>query len=195
LRAAAERVIVSQTETAMPDKLTGLRTHRDDLRDEIKAHGQSCCLVDIDGLIWVNDQEGHVEGDRVLVAVATRLEETVSAKSACVFRVGGDEFLVLFPSLNRAGLHEIAARIVSDIRALKIRYRRTDCPARAVVEVNVALLSVTPTFTARALDNYGLAQEARDWVADGVYREQQQSRCPAGVVVDLLDAADCPWVG
>jgi diguanylate cyclase (GGDEF)-like protein len=152
-------------------------------------------LVDIDGLIWVNAQDGHLEGDRVLVAVARRLEETVSGQGACVFRVGGDEFLVLFPSLGRAALQEIAATIVSGVRALGIRYRRTDCPGRATVEVNVTLLSITPAFADRALFEYGLAQEARDWVADGVYREKQQSPCAAGVVVDLLDTADCPWAG
>jgi diguanylate cyclase (GGDEF)-like protein len=188
-------MLVIQTERTMPDKVTGLRTHRDDLLDEIKTHGQLCCLVDIDGLIWVNDQYGHIEGDRVLASVARRLEEMASTERACVFRVGGDEFLVLFPSLSRAGLQEIAARIVSDVRALKMPYRRTDCPARAVVEVNVILLSVTPSFTERALYEYGLAQQARDWVADGVYREKQESRCAASVVVDLLDAAGCPWAG
>src|ERR1044071_9446651 len=114
----------------MPDRLTGLRTHRDALRGAIEGQGEFCCWVDLDGLVWVNDRDGHVEGDRVLVAVARRIEATVAAEGGSVFRVAGDEFLVLFPSLERAAMHEVAARIVTYVRALGIRYGRRDCPDR-----------------------------------------------------------------
>jgi diguanylate cyclase (GGDEF)-like protein len=177
----------------MPDALTGLRTHKDDLRDEIARHGQTCCLVDIDGFAWINAQDGYVEGDRVLVAIARRIEQTVANLGAAVFRVGGEEFLVLLPAAGRAALHEIAVRIGSDIRALAIPYRRRGCAARTILEVNVALLPVTSAFAERAFFASGLTFEARDWVAEGVYREKQQDPCTAGIVVDLLDGAGCPW--
>jgi hypothetical protein len=59
--------------------------------------------------------------------------------------------------------------------------------------VNVALIPVTPGFAERAFHGYGFTHEARDWVAEGVYREKQQDPCTAGIVVDLLDGAGRPW--
>jgi diguanylate cyclase (GGDEF)-like protein len=177
----------------MPDRLTGLRSHRDDLRGAIERHGEFCCWVDIDGFVWVNDRDGHVEGDRVLVAVARRIEATVAAEGASVFRVAGDEFLVLFPPLERASLREVGARIVADVRALGLEYGRRDCPDRTVLEVNVVLLPVTPKFAERAFGEYGLAEDARNWMEEGVYRGKQRNHCTAGVIVDLLEVADCPW--
>src|SRR5688572_23643244 len=114
----------------MTDALTGLRTHRDGLRDAILAHGSACCLVDVDALIWVNDQHGHVEGDRVLVTLAQYLEQSLAERAASVFRVGGDEFLVLLPPMDSSAAGEVAVGIVAGVRALQIPYRRVDRPLR-----------------------------------------------------------------
>ena len=98
----------------MTDAITGLRTHRDGLRGAILSHALVCCLVDIDGLIWVNDQHGHIEGDRVLANVAQHLTHSADEHGASVFRVGGDEFLLLFPdSADHSVVCDIAAAIVS----------------------------------------------------------------------------------
>ncbi len=56
-------------------------------------------VIDLDGFKLVNDRFGHLEGNKVLLAVATGL------KQACreydyVARMGGDEFVILLPSVE-----------------------------------------------------------------------------------------------
>ncbi|HLH40894.1 MAG TPA: HD domain-containing phosphohydrolase [Bryobacteraceae bacterium] len=65
-------------------------------------------VIDLDGFKLVNDRFGHLEGNKVLLAVATGL------KHACreydyIARMGGDEFVVLLPSVEPA---DIPAKIV-----------------------------------------------------------------------------------
>lgn len=50
-------------------------------------------FIDVDGLKEVNDRNGHNEGDRLLVLISQWLAKKVNPKN--VYRIGGDEFLVL----------------------------------------------------------------------------------------------------
>ena len=179
----------------MPDKLTGLPLCSDDLREQIDAHPAPCCLVDVDGLIWLNDQYDTKTGDLALIAVARELTDLIDPRESELFRVGGDEFLVLRRSLDRTKVRESAMKMVSTIHAIGFPYRRTDRPHRRLLEINVAILPVTPGFASRAFGKAGLIDEARDWIRMAVWREKQRSGRDAGIVVDLLDSADYPWAG
>jgi len=53
-----------------------------------------CCL-NLDDFAVLNNSLGHSVGDRVLQAVARRLETAVADEKALVARIGGDEFAVL----------------------------------------------------------------------------------------------------
>lgn len=57
------------------------------------------CFLDLDDFKPVNDKYGHQMGDRLLVEVARRLEETVRAGDT-VARLGGDEFALLLSDLS-----------------------------------------------------------------------------------------------
>jgi len=56
-------------------------------------------FVDIDNLKGVNDQFGHMEGDRYITLVSGILSEFSS--DAVICRIGGDEFILLAQSLDR----------------------------------------------------------------------------------------------
>lgn len=84
---------------AATDPLTGIANRRGLESAWRRLGGQPgvrLLFLDLVGFKAVNDRLGHVAGDRVLRDVACRLSEALP-KSASLFRVGGDEFVVLGP--------------------------------------------------------------------------------------------------
>lgn len=93
---------------ALHDPLTDLPTRRlfqDRLKQAIaqakrNQHPLALLYVDLDKFKPVNDKHGHEAGDQVLVETAKRLQSCLRA-SDTVARIGGDEFVVLLPSVSR----------------------------------------------------------------------------------------------
>jgi diguanylate cyclase (GGDEF)-like protein len=59
----------------------------------------SIVLIDVDGLKTINDKEGHEEGDKAIWTVATAIKKLVRGNDFLI-RWGGDEFLVILPSMD-----------------------------------------------------------------------------------------------
>lgn len=70
--------------------------------------------VDLDHFKQVNDRLGHEAGDRVLVGVTAFLQQRVRDSDAVV-RAGGDEFLLLLPSIDAHALDALVARLQRDM--------------------------------------------------------------------------------
>ncbi|OQY46116.1 MAG: diguanylate cyclase response regulator [Candidatus Parabeggiatoa sp. nov. 2] len=54
------------------------------------------CYIDIDCLKTINDTYGHAEGDILINTVVNSIKRVIRA-SDYIFRMGGDEFLIIFP--------------------------------------------------------------------------------------------------
>jgi diguanylate cyclase (GGDEF)-like protein len=74
-------------------------------------------FVDLDDFKQVNDSYGHATGDRVLQAVANRLQALLRASDG-IGRVGGDEFVVVVEDAETlARCHAIAAKLREALNA------------------------------------------------------------------------------
>jgi diguanylate cyclase (GGDEF)-like protein/PAS domain S-box-containing protein len=123
LREANETILkISQT-----DALTGLANRRtldermrlEAARAERVGSGFSVILADLDHFKLINDEFGHLMGDRVLVATAE-----VFAQQARPYdlpaRFGGEEFVVVLPESTLADAMAIAQRIRAAISKVSV---------------------------------------------------------------------------
>jgi len=70
------------------------------------------CYLDLDGFKRINDSLGHDVGDRLLIAVAKRLQRTVAARGHLVARMGGDEFVILSEKADHDELTALADQVL-----------------------------------------------------------------------------------
>ncbi len=54
-------------------------------------------MIDVDRFKDINDEFGHPEGDKILIALANTLKNSTRNQVDILFRFGGDEFAVLIP--------------------------------------------------------------------------------------------------
>jgi diguanylate cyclase (GGDEF)-like protein/PAS domain S-box-containing protein len=145
--ASARRIAEKQLHAlSVHDELTGLSNRRGfntigprqlQLASRLNA-GIALFYIDLDGMKEVNDQLGHLEGDRALRATAAILRDTFR-KSDLIARLGGDEFAVLMVLKTPDG-SEIAARRLRS--RVKRRNQLGDLPFS--LELSVGVVSVYP---------------------------------------------------
>jgi two-component system chemotaxis family response regulator WspR len=77
-------------------------------------------MVDLDHFKAFNDHYGHLEGDECLTAVAQQLKAAIHRPRDFVARFGGEEFIVLLPSIQAAGVRVVAERLQQTVANLMI---------------------------------------------------------------------------
>ncbi|PZM13711.1 EAL domain-containing protein [Rhizobium tubonense] len=102
------------------DTLTGLpnrATFNQRLKSALGAAASnrvSVLFLDLDRFKYVNDTLGHAVGDKVIMQVASRLQEIVG--DAMVARLGGDEFTVLLEGVSAPDIKEICGKLIAAVR-------------------------------------------------------------------------------
>jgi diguanylate cyclase (GGDEF)-like protein len=84
-------------------------------RSKRYGHPIGFLMIDVNRFKEINDRFGHQTGDTVLQEVANLLKAQVRDVDI-VIRYGGDEFLIIFPEMDR-GLEEVKGRIREAISA------------------------------------------------------------------------------
>ena len=105
-------VVETSYAMAYRDELTGLPSRRAFKDAALRLEPPyAVAAVDIDHFKSVNDTYGHETGDEVLCLVASRLARVTGGGQA--YRVGGEEFTILFPG-------KTAAEVLLDLERLRL---------------------------------------------------------------------------
>jgi diguanylate cyclase (GGDEF)-like protein len=132
-------------EVAKRDALTGLENRRklDEVVDVIWSTAEerdsliAVIMVDIDHFKPFNDRYGHAAGDVCLKRVAGAIAAELRDARDLAVRMGGEEFLLLFPSTDMSEAVRIAERVRRQIEDVAIPHE--EFGPRAVVTASLGV--------------------------------------------------------
>ena len=112
---------------SLTDDLTGAYNRRHamyslrELFARSKRYGTQFSLIyfDLNGLKRVNDEHGHLAGDLLLRSIVSTSKKLLR-ESDMLFRMGGDEFMVLCPDTDLKGTFVCVERMLEAVKALTI---------------------------------------------------------------------------
>ena len=73
--------------------------------------------IDLNGLKNVNDKQGHNAGDQLILGAATVISKVVEGQ---VYRIGGDEFVLICPGIDQEEFHEKIQDILQGMKQCNI---------------------------------------------------------------------------
>lgn len=122
------------------DHLTGLYNRRmfDRTLDAEVARSEryktplSLLIMDIDLFKSINDQLGHKAGDRVLIEFSRLMADSIRATDR-LFRVGGEEFVILTPGVK----DEVALQMAEKLR-LKVKSNAFSIDRQVTVSIGIS---------------------------------------------------------
>lgn len=135
---------------SITDALTGLYNRRffdETIKNEMSRAMRddkqlAFAMLDIDYFKQYNDHYGHQKGDEVLSAFGQLLQQTLSRSSDFCFRLGGEEFGLLFSGLSSEEALDFTENVRARIAGLAIEHQ-WGCEEK-IVTASFGLLSITP---------------------------------------------------
>lgn len=138
-------------QSAITDSLTRLHNRRylQEVFPRLVAQAQrdhlflSAILLDLDHFKQINDRHGHLAGDQCLTHLAQLLNETSRANDY-VFRIGGEEFLILSINDSHEGSRLLAEKVRSSLEQNPTTFKDTIIPITTSIGVAHADTSMPP---------------------------------------------------
>ena len=149
--------------TALPNR-KALARHFAEVAKHAQMTGRdvSVVLMDIDHFKGVNDAHGHSRGDAVLRGAADVMRANLRSFEL-VYRVGGEEFLVLMPDVDRAGGKLVAERLCVALREARCGDLEITASFGVAMATGTAV-TFEPLFDAADKALYRAKDEGRDRV-------------------------------
>lgn len=148
------RLFDQTQQMALTDALTGIFNRRyfyelaqtEFARSKRYQNPMSIILIDIDHFKNVNDQNGHLAGDHVLMQFVQRIQDELRS-SDILARFGGEEFIVLLPETNL----EEAAQVAERLREVTAHYPFLLVTAQIFISISLGVSCFR--FTTQSLDH------------------------------------------
>jgi len=83
-------------------------------------------ILDVDHFKKYNDTYGHIAGDQALITIAETLKQNLQEDTDYPFRLGGEEFGILFHADDETKALEFSEKIRKNIAELKIPHSSSD---------------------------------------------------------------------
>ncbi len=101
--------------TLLPNRMMlRLRVEHDINMSKRKKEKVAILFLDIDHFKHINDTLGHAVGDELLIEVSKRLK-TMLRQEDTLSRQGGDEFVIVLPSVKTEGVAHVAKKVLQAI--------------------------------------------------------------------------------
>lgn len=125
---------ITDQELSITDTLTGLHNRRyfdNMIEKEIRVANRNkvsltFAIIDIDYFKKYNDYYGHPAGDSALIRVAQVFKQSLMRPSDYAFRLGGEEFGIIFSGLNTKQSFEYLETIRGRVENLEIEHCESD---------------------------------------------------------------------
>jgi diguanylate cyclase (GGDEF)-like protein/PAS domain S-box-containing protein len=102
-------------------------------------------LIDIDNFKLYNDTYGHQRGDEVLIQVASTLKASLHRTDDYCFRLGGEEFGVLFKTDSKEKAIEFANKVKTNIENLQIEHKENNITKHITISAGLVCIKTNET--------------------------------------------------
>lgn len=131
----------------------------------------SLILVDIDHFKRVNDNFGHLAGDKCIVEVAGMIKSLLRRSSDVGCRYGGEEFCLILPETDAQGALALAQEICQSVRQQQVYSNE-----------NIITLSVSCGVTTYQQEKEITPEIIFDYVDKALYKAKQAGRDQVQVI-------------
>lgn len=107
------------------DELTGVFNRRaglELLKAKCDTYKLILCYIDLDNLKEVNDIYGHTIGDNMILIICNAIRNSIR-EDDFIFRVGGDEFIVVFNNCTNEEVEVVMGRIKQKLKETDFQYK------------------------------------------------------------------------
>lgn len=98
-------------------------------------------IIDIDFFKYYNDRYGHPQGDIALARVGKAIMSSMRRPNDYTFRIGGEEFAVLFPSMGRDDSRNFLDTIRKNVEDLNIPHEASTVSDHLTISIGGATQS------------------------------------------------------
>ncbi len=159
---AMEKRLVDAMET---DALTGLYNRlkynefigRATSEAITEKHPLSIIVIDIDFFKNYNDTYGHLEGDKILIALGNVLKGYGNSGNILVTRFGGEEFAIVLSNTSMQESVKIAENILEDVRTMAMPHKKS--LIADIITCSIGIASVIPKIEDSISDIFGRADQ------------------------------------